>query len=417
LKPEPDAVKEDSGGIMASVGNGRFWSGFTLGTGTGAGFAALADPDRGRRRRAMVRDRITHAAYSTKSFAHVAAVDTIHRLKGTAARVRGAALKTREKDVPDDILQARVRTALGRLVSHPHAIHTAVRDGRVDLDGYVVGWERKELLRGLCRIPGVRQVVDVNLLDGSPDLTPALQGGRTSPAKPRNAFARTSWRPATRLAAGAGALALVVGGACRRGKLGLLAGSAGALLALRAGCNLEARRLLGLGGRRGIDVRKNLHINAAPEVVYRFCRNIEALPCYMPHVKDVRELDGRRSKWTVAGPAGAPVSWTSVITSDVPGEVLAWESVPGSMVRHLGAIRFKRAGYGTDVEVHLSYNPPGGVLAHAIATAFGADPKHDLDRDLLQMKSLIEHGKTTMNGETIRREDVAEPSGDGHGAM
>ena len=43
--------------------------------------------------------------------------------------------------------------------------------------------------------------------------------------------------------------------------------------------------------------------------------------------------------------------------------------------------------------MRLSYNPPAGAVGHAIAKAFGADPKSEMDEDLLRMKSLLETGK------------------------
>jgi uncharacterized membrane protein len=40
----------------------------------------------------------------------------------------------------------------------------------------------------------------------------------------------------------------------------------------------------------------------------------------------------------------------------------------------------------------MSYNPPAGVVGHAVASLFGRDPKQDLDADLMRMKSFIETG-------------------------
>ena len=48
---------------------------------------------------------------------------------------------------------------------------------------------------------------------------------------------------------------------------------------------------------------------------------------------------------------------------------------------------------GTEVTVWLSYNPPAGAIGHAIAKVFGADPKSEMDTDLMRMKSLIETGE------------------------
>jgi len=40
----------------------------------------------------------------------------------------------------------------------------------------------------------------------------------------------------------------------------------------------------------------------------------------------------------------------------------------------------------------MSYNPVAGGLGHAVAALFGADPKGEMDADLVRMKSMIETG-------------------------
>jgi uncharacterized membrane protein len=42
--------------------------------------------------------------------------------------------------------------------------------------------------------------------------------------------------------------------------------------------------------------------------------------------------------------------------------------------------------------VRLNYNPPAGAIGHAVAGLFGADPKTEMDQDLVRMKTLIETG-------------------------
>jgi len=37
--------------------------------------------------------------------------------------------------------------------------------------------------------------------------------------------------------------------------------------------------------------------------------------------------------------------------------------------------------------------PPAGAFGHAVASLFGADPKSDMDADLMRMKSMIETGR------------------------
>jgi len=42
--------------------------------------------------------------------------------------------------------------------------------------------------------------------------------------------------------------------------------------------------------------------------------------------------------------------------------------------------------------VRLSYHPLGGTFGHAVASMFGADPKSEMDADLMRMKNFIETG-------------------------
>ncbi|MGQ0547505.1 MAG: hypothetical protein ACT4P3_19600 [Betaproteobacteria bacterium] len=39
------------------------------------------------------------------------------------------------------------------------------------------------------------------------------------------------------------------------------------------------------------------------------------------------------------------------------------------------------------------YVPPAGALGHAVAALFGADPKSEMDADLMRMKTMLETGR------------------------
>lgn len=55
----------------------------------------------------------------------------------------------------------------------------------------------------------------------------------------------------------------------------------------------------------------------------------------------------------------------------------------------------------------MTYAPPAGLLGHAVASLFGVDPKSAMDEDLVRFKSLLEDGRTTADGKTTEREEVA----------
>ena len=96
----------------------------------------------------------------------------------------------------------------------------------------------------------------------------------------------------------------------------------------------------------------------------------------------------------MAGPGGIPVEWEAVITKLEPDRLIAFESVPGSMVEQHGTVRFQPDGEGkTVVDVKLSYYPPAGAIGHVVGSLFGANPKSEMDADLLRMKSFIETGR------------------------
>src|SRR5690606_38864849 len=105
--------------------------------------------------------------------------------------------------------------------------------------------------------------------------------------------------------------------------------------------------------RRAIHVARTVTINRAPDVVYRFWRELENLPRFMTHRASVRAIDDRRSRWTVKGPAGSTVSWEAEICDDRPGELLSWRSVGAAEVPNAGTVWFTRApgGRGTEVRV------------------------------------------------------------------
>ena len=390
---------------MERAGTG-FWAGFVTGSAAGASVALLTEPHRGRRRRAMLKDRAVHLSHVGRHFASVAARDSANRLRGTVADARNRVTRRRE-EVRDDKLAARVKTRLGRVAAHPHAVCVTSRAGTVLLEGPVLESERAKLLREAARVPGVRHVEDGLEPHAIASSIPALQGNAVQARRSR--WRRTSWMPATRLSAVAGGSALALAGLRNRTAAGPVMTIVGAGLALRGATGLELRRLLGLGGRRGIDIRKNLHVSAPPEEVYRFWRSIENFPLFMSHVHDVQDLGNGRSRWEIGGPLGAPLRWTAEITKDEPNQVLAWKSADGSIIRHAGIVRFKGLeGNGTEVEVHMTYNPPGGAIAHALASAFRSDPKTEMDDDLMRMKSLIEEGRTTAHGEKVHREQVMQ---------
>src|SRR4029453_4472078 len=117
-------------------------------------------------------------------------------------------------------------------------------------------------------------------------------------------------------------------------------------------------------------------INRAPADLYRFWRDFQNLPRFMPHLSSVRVDTARQSHWVAQGPAGTTVEWDAEITDDRPDALIAWRSLAGADLDHAGSVRFEAApgGRGTFVRVCMEYHPPGGALGTVVATLFGEEP-------------------------------------------
>src|SRR5690606_38997669 len=256
LRGEPDLHRESAWRTRAMRGVAAIAA---TSAAAGALAAWLFDPQSGRRRRAVARDRIRSRVKRLDEAARVAAIDLRNRTTGTIASVRS--LATGDDDVDDDVLAARVRATLGRVVSHPRAVDVSANDGIVTLRGPVLEHEVASLLRAVRGVRGVKAVDDRLEPHERPGRIPALQGGR--PREQRIDLLQEHWAPATRLLVGTGGTALALYALARRSTLSpILAAGAAAMLA-RAATNIDTQRLLGQRGRRGIDIRKTIFV-AAP---------------------------------------------------------------------------------------------------------------------------------------------------------
>jgi uncharacterized membrane protein len=56
-------------------------------------------------------------------------------------------------------------------------------------------------------------------------------------------------------------------------------------------------------------------------------------------------------------------------------------------------VNFDETPHGTQVRVHLQYNPPAGKLGAAVAWLFGEEPTLQVRDDLRRFKSLMEAGE------------------------
>ena len=220
---------------------------FGAGLGLGTGLMFLLDPARGRRRRALLRDKAVWAVRKTGDCVEVTARDVRNRTQGIVTDLKS---RFSSEPVDDAVLVDRVRAKLGRVVSHPGAIHVTAQNGNVTLSGPVLTAEVPELLGCVNRIQGVDEVTNNLELHVEPGNHPALQGGRERQGD-RFEFFQENWSPAARLVAGAAGASLAAWGGVRRDALGAGLGAAGLLLLTRGITNTGFKDMVGLGSGEG----------------------------------------------------------------------------------------------------------------------------------------------------------------------
>ncbi len=360
----------------------------------------LLDPDHGRRRRAVMRDRVASGVSRLDDATSVASRDLRNRARGLAHEVR--ARFTRE-EVPDEILCERVRAQLGWAVSHPGAIEVTALSGRVTLSGAVLEREYVRLLRTVWGVRGVADVEDRLAVYGSAAGISALQSGNGRARERRFGPWREHWSPGARVVMGAAGGALLLNAlAGKRSALGWLGGLAGAALVARSSVNMPIDRLVGVR-RPSMELQKCIDVAAPVEQVFETFSQLERLPELMTHVREVHVRGDGTSQWVVDGPAGRTISWEAVTTRLEPNRLIAWRTLPGSAVDHSGLLRFEPTEGGTRIIVTMSYTPFGGALGHAIARLFGTDPKSELNDDLMRVKVFLETGRRARDAAAAAR--------------
>lgn len=384
--------------------------------GLGASAMYYLDPARGRYRRSLLRDRIVHAGHEAQHGLGVAGRDLQHRAFGKTAGV----LSHLRSELPDDrVLIERVRACLGRAVTHPSSIHVEADDGVVVLSGPILQHEVRPLLSCVVNVQGVRDVRNELDVYAEPGRIPGLQGMPRRSAD-QTAAMRAGWSPAGRALAGLAGGAAAVYGFGRRGAMGTMLAMTGVALAGRALTNLDTRRLLGLGEPRyAVTVQKSIRVNAPIEQVFGLWQDFERFPSFMKHVRRVRRIEGEREgegerwRWTVRGRGGIESEFDSIVTEREENRLLAWRTDDGAFMGHTGRVQFHpNADGSTSIDIKMVYHPLGGALGHGVARLLGADPKHQMDDDLLRFKSFLETGR--MPRDAARRVSEIASSREAH---
>jgi uncharacterized membrane protein len=221
----------------------------------------------------------------------------------------------------------------------------------------------------------------------------------TSQAKVREQHTNdTNVGEAERVASALGGALLTVYGLRTAPRGLLLAALGGALLYRGLSGHCAVYQALGVSTASqapasAVRVEETTTVATSPAEAYRFWRNFENLPRFMPHLESVRVYDDKRSHWVVKAPLGTTVAWDAEIFLEKANELIAWRSLPGADIASAGTVRFSPTAEGeTEVRVIVEYQPPAGALGMGLARLLGAEPDQQVRDDLRRFKEMIEAG-------------------------
>jgi osmotically-inducible protein OsmY len=147
--PRVSVVVQQRPSMLKRIG----FAGFSLATGVAVEY--LLDPDRGKARRARIRDKAAHTAHGMNGGLNGLTRDASNRGRGMLATAR---YRVKGRSADDPVLHERVRETLGRHVSRPHAVTVLVQDGKATLTGDVLASEEDDARRAVRRVPGIKHV-------------------------------------------------------------------------------------------------------------------------------------------------------------------------------------------------------------------------------------------------------------------
>lgn len=147
---------------------------FLAGTVTGALVTFFNDPVRGNYRKALAKDKATRLKNSSTQYSGKVSRDLRNRVQGLKSKSKR--LMISEDAIQDEVLNARVRSKFGRIISHPKSLYVLAHDGIVTLSGPILKKEVSDLLKCVKKVSGVKQVINNLTVHQTNKGISALQG-------------------------------------------------------------------------------------------------------------------------------------------------------------------------------------------------------------------------------------------------
>lgn len=142
----------------------------------------------------------------------------------------------------------------------------------------------------------------------------------------------------------------------------------------------------------GPGVEASVTIRRPVAEVFAFYRDFRNLPRFLGDVLAVELIGPTRSRWTIQGPLGVRVRWTTTVTQVRPNQLIRYE-VQGS--GSSWEVHFAPGPTGGSTEVREVLRVPYGRFGRAVLTLVGKPPAAEVAANLNRLKQLMETGRVT----------------------
>jgi uncharacterized membrane protein len=106
-------------------------------------------------------------------------------------------------------------------------------------------------------------------------------------------------------------------------------------------------------------IEKTIELNVPVTTAYNQWTQFEEFPRFMEGVERVRQVDDKHVYW-MASIGGKQKEWHSVITEQIPDQMIAWRTEEGA--KNTGRIMFTRiADNKSQIDLRLEYEPEGAI--------------------------------------------------------
>jgi len=155
-------------------------------------------------------------------------------------------------------------------------------------------------------------------------------------------------------------------------------------------------------------IEATVTIRRAVEKVFAFCRDFRNMPRFLGDVMAVERLDRVTYRWTIQGPLGLRVNWTTRVTEERANELIRYETT-SPVLRTRWELHFAPGPRAGETKVREVMRVPLGRLGSLALALVGKFPAAEVASNLHRLKQVMEVGRVTDTSHSVAGKFAQRP--------